>query len=186
MGSTISRMHQRVVVVGAANLHRYVHCKAAAPPATHFVGGTCTWIKRKLMRQYVVHRRILVVHGLRAIAVVHVDVYNRDPFEAASAHRGSGDSNVVEEAEAHRPVRLGVVARRTHQRKDRSRSRHRVFGGLDGRTRPRDNATSNDSGEMNVSGSSLTDRRPAVAAIRWTCAVVVDAQQFLGSSLASA
>ena len=68
------------------------------------------------MRRDVQDVGIVVEHRLCAVAVVHVDVDDRDAFETAGAHRRRGDRNIVEQAEPHRSIRFGVVPRRTDER----------------------------------------------------------------------
>ena len=65
--------------------------------------------------------------------MVHVDVDNRHPFHAGGAGRGGSDGDVVVETESHRAVALGVVARRTNQRKCRVAGAQRMLGGLNRR-----------------------------------------------------
>ena len=92
-------------------------------------------IERKLVRRDIEHPRLLIEHRLRPVAVVHVDVDNRDPLETAGEHRGSGDGDVVEQAEAHRAMRLqrGGLADARAQRQ--ARARHRVLRRLNRRAR---------------------------------------------------
>ena len=54
---------------------------------------------------------------LGAIAMVDVEVDDRDPAQPPSEGPGDPDRDVVEEAEAHGPVGGGVVARRPYQSK---------------------------------------------------------------------
>ena len=65
------------------------------------------------------HGRIRVERGLRAVAVMDVDVDDGDARGAVGAERGGGDRDVVVEAEPHRAIGLGVVAGRPHQRQRR-------------------------------------------------------------------
>ena len=60
--------------------------------------------------------RIFLGQALRAIAVVHVDINNGDAFEPVHVEGMTGtDGDGIEQAEAHGPVRLGVMARRPGQ-----------------------------------------------------------------------
>ena len=53
---------------------------------------------------------------LGAVAVVHVPVDDRDALQAElRLGPARGDRHVVEQAEAHRPLALGVVARRPRE-----------------------------------------------------------------------
>jgi hypothetical protein len=54
---------------------------------------------------------------LRSIAVVHVEVDDRDATDAAHRlHVACCDRNVVHQAKAHRALRRRVVSRRPHER----------------------------------------------------------------------
>ena len=56
--------------------------------------------------------------GLRAVAVVDVEIDDRHPVEAVRLARPQRpDGGVVEQAKAHRPVGFGVMARRAHRAK---------------------------------------------------------------------
>src|SRR4029079_486436 len=58
-------------------------------------------------------RRVVLERRLRAVAVVHVEVHDGDFSNAVNALQvAGGDGDAGEEAEAHRPVGLGVVAGR--------------------------------------------------------------------------
>ena len=107
--------------------------------------GAGARIERELVRRHEQHRRILVEDPLRAVAVMHVVVDDRDAGAAARARVGRADGDVVVETEAHRAIGFGVMARRAHQRqrarscrrrraRDRRRSAPRPRPG--GRSRP--------------------------------------------------
>ena len=66
---------------------------------------------------------------------MHVDVDNGDTLEAARERRGGRHGDVVEQAEAHRAIALGVMARRPHERERRLSVVQRVLHRLDSRTR---------------------------------------------------
>jgi hypothetical protein len=72
--------------------------------------------------------------------MVYVDVDDRHSRHAAAERRGGGNGNVVVEAKAHGPVRLGVMPRRTHERERGFAGRDGVLDSLHGRSRrqPRD------------------------------------------------
>ena len=67
------------------------------------------------MRGDVEHALLAVEDGLRAVAVVDVEVHDHHPLEAAREGVGGRHRHVVEEAEAHGPVGQGVMARRPHR-----------------------------------------------------------------------
>ena len=70
--------------------------------------------QRHLMRRGIEHARIGVEDLLRAVAVVDVEIDDRDPLQPVVTLRVSrADADVVEQAEPHRPFGFGVVARRT-------------------------------------------------------------------------
>jgi hypothetical protein len=89
------------------------------------------------MERHVRHTWVGVEDLLRAIAVVRVVVDDQDAL-AAVGERGGGDGHVVEQAETHRTLGAGVVARRS-QRQERGvvpLGRERVGGGEPGARRP--------------------------------------------------
>ncbi len=72
-------------------------------------------IKRRLMGRGEEHGGIVLEHGLGPVAVVDVEIDDGDACELVMLARARGaDGHVVEQAEAHRMLRLGVMARRTH------------------------------------------------------------------------
>jgi hypothetical protein len=70
-----------------------------------------------LVRRHVEDARVVLEEMLRAVAVMQVPVDDADAADTRRAQRRRGDGNVVEEAETHRARVLGVMARRTHERK---------------------------------------------------------------------
>ncbi len=82
--------------------------------------------------------RIVVEGVLRAVAVVHVEVEDRDALRAMRLDRVHGaDGDVVEDAEAHRARRRRVMPGRAHraERGARLAVHHRVGGRHDGARR---------------------------------------------------
>ena len=71
---------------------------------------------------------------------MHVDVDDGDALEPRASIARCRDGDVVEQAEAHRAVRFGVVARWTHQREGGLAFGHRVLRRLNcaARREPRD------------------------------------------------
>ena len=64
------------------------------------------------------HARIARKRSFRAVAVMHVEIDDRDALQAVHFQRmARRDGDIVEKAEAHRPRRLGVMPRRTHAAK---------------------------------------------------------------------
>ena len=83
----------------------------SATPRSHGFAGA--GIARALVGGGVEQVGIGGEHSLRAVAVMHVEIDHRDPLHAPPAARmHGGDGGVVEQAEAHRAVRFGVMARR--------------------------------------------------------------------------
>ena len=61
------------------------------------------------------HARIVPENLLGAVAVVDVEIHDRHPFGAMDGTGAAGgDGDIVEEAEAHRRRRLGMMAGRAH------------------------------------------------------------------------
>ena len=74
-------------------------------------------IERIAVRGDVQHAGIAREDVLRAVAVVDVPIDDQHPLEAvAGAQVGGTDGDVVEEAEAHGAIALGVVAGRADER----------------------------------------------------------------------
>ena len=62
------------------------------------------------------HARFVFEDRLRAVAVVDVEIDDRDPRQAVAFERmRGGDGDVVEQAEAHRDVAGGMVPGRAHR-----------------------------------------------------------------------
>ena len=78
-----------------------------------FAQCACARIKRHLVRRAVDHAVVIIEDVLRAIAVVHVPVNDRHPLGAIGLLRvPCRDGRLVEQAEAHGGVFLGMVAGR--------------------------------------------------------------------------
>src|SRR3974377_396865 len=75
----------------------------------------CTRIERVLMRRGIEQPTVGLKSRLGAIAVVNIEIDDRDPGETVGLPRmQSADSDIIEQAEAHRPLRLGMMSGRTH------------------------------------------------------------------------
>jgi hypothetical protein len=71
-----------------------------------------------LVARGVEHRRVVLEDVLRAVPVMHVEIDNCDALGAVFPLRLAGDDgNGIDEAEAHRPLEIGVMARRAHRAK---------------------------------------------------------------------
>jgi hypothetical protein len=104
----------RIFRVVQARRHRKVDGEPAARPLPHIVEAPRTGIERELVGRDVQHARIAPEAVLGAVAVVDVPVDDRHALEPARQGVLGPDRHVVEQAEAHRPVPLRVMARRPH------------------------------------------------------------------------
>ena len=69
--------------------------------------------QRHLMRRAIHHRLVGPENLLRAVAVMHVEIDDRNARDAVMVLRmARGNGGIVEQAEPHRPRRLGVMAGR--------------------------------------------------------------------------
>ena len=72
-------------------------------------------IERRLVRRGIEQAGIVPETGLRAVAVMHVEIDHRDPRETVHLARPQrADRGVVEQAEPHRAAGLGMVPGRAH------------------------------------------------------------------------
>ena len=107
---------QGVVGAGRARLKRCVDGVSSARAGTPFIRPACPGEDPHLVDRAVEHPVRCVERHLCSVAVVHVPVDDGDPVNLAK-RPCRRDGGVVEEAEPHRPVRRGVVARRADQGK---------------------------------------------------------------------
>ena len=78
--------------------------------------GAAVRIERVLEDRGHQHLLIALEDVLRAVAVVHVEVDDRDALEAVRVERvARGNRYVIEDAESHRPRAAGVMSRRPHR-----------------------------------------------------------------------
>src|SRR6185437_8946272 len=81
-----------------------------------FAGFARAGIERHLVAGYVQHARVVAENGLRAVAVVDVEIDDGDTVETVRTERvRGGGRDTVEQAEAHRFVAGRVVSGRTHR-----------------------------------------------------------------------
>ena len=73
-------------------------------------------IERILMQRDKQHMRVVVERILRAVAVMHVPIDDRDAFQAARARGGRCKRHVVQQAKAHARARHSVVTGWPEQR----------------------------------------------------------------------
>ena len=103
----------QVDVARGARRHRDVQRRAAPAPAPVSSTTTVPGVQRPLVIADEQHARIVVEHGLRAVAVVGVVVEDHDPL-ALVGQRGGDDRDVGDQAEPHRLDGGGVMAGRAH------------------------------------------------------------------------
>ena len=105
------------VRVGPSGGEGDVHRVSGSGPLAGLVGCAGPRIEGVLVHRLVEHVAALPEDGLRPVPVVHVPVEDQHPCRAQRPRRLRGHRRVVDEAEPHHPVRLGVMPRRAHQRK---------------------------------------------------------------------
>ena len=127
-------LDERQELVGpAAGRDRQVDRVALSVAAAEVRGRAGPGIQRALVDARVEDLRGAVEDRLGAVAVVDVPVEDQDPLGAALGDRvGRSDGDVVEQAEAHRPVALGVVARRPQAAEGEAALGQQSFGGVHG------------------------------------------------------
>ncbi len=136
-----------VLVVAGARGQRHVDGTATALAGADLAGRARPRVEGVLVRRDVEHAGIVVEAPLRPVAVMHVPIDDQQPLEAvACAQVARADGDVVEQAKAHGPIRLGVVAGRPNEREavvdvarhDRVEDREVAAGGeARGLVRPR-------------------------------------------------
>ena len=104
---------RQVDVAGGVGRHRHVHRGADGVALAGLVVPAGPGVQRPLVVADEQHPRIGVERGLRAVAVMGVDVDDDDAL-AGVGQRGGDDRDVGDDAEAHRLHGGGVVARRAH------------------------------------------------------------------------
>ena len=124
-----------LVAIGGAGFQRYVDREAGAVIDSDFIGRTSPWIEGVLVRRNVQDPGVVVEHPLGAIAVVDIEIDDRDAFHASGERRRGGDGDVVVQAEPHRARALRVVPGRPDERERRLIVIERVLGGLYGGAR---------------------------------------------------
>ena len=145
--------------------------KPAPAPQPDLVGRSGARIERILVQRHVQHRRIGLEHVLRGVPVVDVVVDDRHAPDAGRPRVCGGHRHVVEQAEAHGAVALGVMARRPHERQRALiLAAQHALDHLDARSR-REQRDLVGIGRRIGSGSSATDV-PVVSAIRRTCSAL--------------
>jgi hypothetical protein len=108
--------------VAQAHRHRQVEREPRARAAPDLVEPARARIERVAVAAHVEHVAALLEAVLRAVAVVDVGVEDQHAPAAELGQRVLGrDGHVVEQAEAHRGGRLGVVAGRPHEREGPAR-----------------------------------------------------------------
>ena len=104
-----------VLGVARSGRERQVHGRAFAPTPANLADVAGSRVEGELVTREIEDIWIFVERVLGAVAVVHVPVENHHPLQALLGLEGPRrDRHVVEQAEAHGVIRLGVVARGTH------------------------------------------------------------------------
>ena len=98
------------LVAAVARAERRVDDGVLRATFTHRAGAR---IKRHLVRRAVHHPRMVPVNVLAAVAMVHVEIHDRDALGVVRLLRmARRDGGIVEQAETHRRRGLGVMAGR--------------------------------------------------------------------------
>ena len=106
-----------IVPIAAAGAHGAVHGGAPASAGARFRPGAGAGIEGILVGADEQHRRVFLEGVLRTVAVVYVPVQDHDLVQAvARLQVARQDGHVVEDAEPHGLLLLGMVPGRTHQR----------------------------------------------------------------------
>ena len=105
-----------VVAVHGARRERHVDGEALPRSLAALGEEAAAGVVRPLVRRAEEHPGLGVERGLRAVAVVDVPVEDGDALVPLLQEPRRGDGDVVEEAEAHRPVRGRVVSGRADER----------------------------------------------------------------------
>ncbi len=99
-GGVPAALGQRQVNDAPAGVRRVVHVTGAERIDAFLLGGKES------------RARLVPKDGLGAIAVMGIEVHDQDSTDAIIQGMAGGDGNIVEQAKAHRRVRLGMVPRR--------------------------------------------------------------------------
>jgi len=111
--SRLQRRRQRLLhgAAIAAGGQRPVDREAEPRPLTPLTGAAAAGIAALLMHAHIEHAGVAPEDRLGAVAVVHVPVDDQHPLQPVLRLGMAGrQGDVVEDAEAHAPLRLGVVA----------------------------------------------------------------------------
>ena len=119
------------VGVAAAGRHRNIQRVPSTRARADFARGARPGVVRKLMARNEEDRGIRVERRLCPIAVMDVDVHDRDAIDTLSAQRRRSDRDVVVETESHRAFGFRVMAGRPHERERRLACLPRVSGRVD-------------------------------------------------------
>ena len=105
-----------VIIDGRTHLEWQVHGCTSARSLANFISGSSAWVIWILMRRDVQHTRVALEGVLRAIAMMNVVINDRNARGTQRLRMSCRDRDVVEQAEAHRPIAFGVMTRRPNER----------------------------------------------------------------------
>ena len=108
----------KVIVIICVGIHWKVQCGAQPISSTGFSCRPCAGIKRVLMRATVINGWVIIKRVLGAVAMMHVPIENKNLVQSFYFLRVSGGyCHIVEQAEPHCMVLLGMVPRWAHSAK---------------------------------------------------------------------
>ncbi len=105
-------------LVAPTGQHRHIDAVAGTGAFAYFIPVTGAGINAPLMRGEIEHAGIAVEDGVRAVAVMHVEIDNQHPIDLKiGTRRGRRNGNVVEQTKTFAVIGEGVMSRRADQRK---------------------------------------------------------------------
>src|SRR6185295_1957600 len=114
----VGRRHQRflkdcaILLIALTRLHRHIDCEPFPCSPSSFRLSTRSRIMRIWVRAEEEHGGIVLETMLRAVPMMHIPIDNQHTFEAMLLlHIARSDRHIVEETEAHRTPRFGMMPR---------------------------------------------------------------------------
>ena len=120
---------ETILGVAAARRKGDVHVRALRLAGADLISLAGAGVERVLVGRTVEHVWVVVERVLRAVAVVNVDIDDRDAFQpVVFPCESRRDRDVVQQTEAHRLSRAGVVPGRPHRGEGSARApgEHRI------------------------------------------------------------